>query len=302
MLAGAFAAAKEELPAARIANRPAAGLFGQLQQGLALLERNFDQFRLGLDLVFVGQRRIAAHRGRGTRIMCRGARLARPWRGRRRALGAAGKAEAMNLADHRIAGDPAELGGDLAGGQAVRPQFLQEFDPLVRPAHRFSPRQCQAAFVAESNPVVRRGFQAPDRSRFRDDSETLRQHEMSYWLTKTLQYASDSRASVCNPTAQLPTVFPLESALAANLSLRGEDSAARVDRARPCNRMKKCRPARRHISFRLRMMQKVTRDSSRHAQTKAFDGRQAVTLALIADLCARRSRFRAGRGRLAVHG
>ena len=37
----------------------------------------------------------------------------------------------MHLADHRVAGDPAEFGRDLAGGQAIRPQFLEEFDPFV---------------------------------------------------------------------------------------------------------------------------------------------------------------------------
>src|SRR5512141_919810 len=57
-----FAAAEEEFRTARVADRPTAGLFCQLQQGLALLDRDFDQFRLGLGLVIVSQRGIAAHR------------------------------------------------------------------------------------------------------------------------------------------------------------------------------------------------------------------------------------------------
>ena len=116
-----FAAAEEEFRAAGIADRPAAGLFGQLQQSLALLDRNFDQFRLGLGLVFIGERGIAPHRGARHPHHARGTRLARPWRGRGGALGAAGQAEAVHFADHRITGDAAEFGRDLAGGQAVRP-------------------------------------------------------------------------------------------------------------------------------------------------------------------------------------
>ena len=97
---------------------------------------NFDQLRLRLDLVVIGERACCRASRRAEPASCAGgARLARP-RGRRgRALGAAGKAQAMDLADHRVAGDAAELGRDLAGGQAVRPQLLQELDPLVRPAH-----------------------------------------------------------------------------------------------------------------------------------------------------------------------
>src|SRR5476649_2033327 len=121
-----FSATEEEFRTARIADRPTAGLFGQLQQGLALLDGDFDQFRLGFGLVIVSQRGIAPHRRSRHPQHAGGTRLARPWAGRGRALGAAGEGEAVNLADHRIAGDPAELGRDLAGGQAVRPQFRQE--------------------------------------------------------------------------------------------------------------------------------------------------------------------------------
>src|SRR5476649_487135 len=139
LLVRVLAATEEEFRAARIADRPTAGLVGQLQQGLALLERDFDQFRLGLDFVFVGQRGVAPHRGPRHPHHARGTGLARPWRGRGRAFGAAGEAEAVDLADHRVAGDAAEFRRDLAGGQAVRPQFLEEFDPFVGPAHLVFP-------------------------------------------------------------------------------------------------------------------------------------------------------------------
>src|SRR5262245_51241693 len=66
--------------------------------------------------------------------MARGAWLARA-RGGRWAFGSAGKTKPMHLADDGIAGDAAEFSRDLAGGQAVRPQLLEELDPLVSPAH-----------------------------------------------------------------------------------------------------------------------------------------------------------------------
>src|SRR3974390_3949189 len=43
-----IAATEEEIPAARIADRPATGLFGELQPGLALVNRGFDRFPLPL--------------------------------------------------------------------------------------------------------------------------------------------------------------------------------------------------------------------------------------------------------------
>jgi hypothetical protein len=43
----------------------------------------------------------------------------------------------MHLADHRVAGDAAELAGDLARRQSIRPQLLEELDALLGPAHVF---------------------------------------------------------------------------------------------------------------------------------------------------------------------
>ena len=75
--------------------------------------------------------------------MC-GARLARPRRRGGRRLGAAGQAQPMHLADDRVAGDAAELAGDLARGQPVRPELFQQLDPLVGPGHDLFPhRKCQ---------------------------------------------------------------------------------------------------------------------------------------------------------------
>src|SRR5262245_59685881 len=67
--------------------------------------------------------------------MARGARLARAGGRRRWTFGPTRKTEPVHLADDGIAGDAAEFSCDLAGGQAVRPQFFEELDPLVRPAH-----------------------------------------------------------------------------------------------------------------------------------------------------------------------
>ena len=87
------AAAKEEIGAAGIADRPAAGLFRQLQNGAALADRNdvLDQRRRGFlfDLVGVRERGIAADRRRApcaaratTSAPCAGAppRSKRSWR------------------------------------------------------------------------------------------------------------------------------------------------------------------------------------------------------------------------------
>src|SRR5690606_3069290 len=116
-----LAAAEKELAAAGIADRPAAGMLAELQQGLALLHRDLDQLRLRLHVVVVGERRIAAHRR--PRYPQHAARtgLARARRGGGGALGAAREAEAVHLADYGVAGDAAEFRGDLTGGKAVSP-------------------------------------------------------------------------------------------------------------------------------------------------------------------------------------
>src|SRR5262249_593076 len=112
-----IAAAKEEFGAARIANRPATGFFRELQQSLALLNRNFDQFGFGLGLIVIGKRGVTPHRWpRYPHHVSRRAGLAWARRCRGGAFGAAGESQAMNLADHRVARDAAELCGDLTGG------------------------------------------------------------------------------------------------------------------------------------------------------------------------------------------
>ena len=45
------------------------------------------------------------------------------------------QAQAMRLADHRIAADAAEFVGDLAGGQPFFPHGAQAFDALIGPRH-----------------------------------------------------------------------------------------------------------------------------------------------------------------------
>src|SRR5215831_9193784 len=56
------AAAEEEISPAGIADRPSAGFLIQLQQSLALLDRNFDQLRFRLDVIVIGEGGIAADR------------------------------------------------------------------------------------------------------------------------------------------------------------------------------------------------------------------------------------------------
>jgi hypothetical protein len=40
----------------------------------------------------------------------------------------------VNLADDRVAGHVAKLGGDLARAQTIGPELLEKLDPLVRPS------------------------------------------------------------------------------------------------------------------------------------------------------------------------
>src|SRR5215475_443458 len=112
-----FAAAEEEVPATGITHRPTAGLLRQLQKGLALLDRNFNQLRLRLEVIVICKRGIAAHRRPwNTHHMSGRAGLAWSWRCRGGAFGTSRKSQPVNLADHRIPGDPPEFGRDLASG------------------------------------------------------------------------------------------------------------------------------------------------------------------------------------------
>src|SRR5262245_46550520 len=139
------AAAEEEVRLARIADRPAAGVLGELEQGPALAHRDdvVDELGLGfeLEVVGVGERGVAPHRGpRDPQHLAVSARLARPRRGRTRRLGAAGESEPVHLADHRVAGHATELGGDLTRRQPFAPKLLQRLDAFVSPAHGLIPR------------------------------------------------------------------------------------------------------------------------------------------------------------------
>src|SRR5436190_12977114 len=132
--------AKEEIGLTGIADRPAASLLRELEQGAALAKRDdvIEQLRLGLDVELVGVSEcgVAAYRRpRDSQHVRMDARLARAgssggWR-----LGAARKAEPVHLADHRIASDAAKLRGDLTRRQPVGPQLLQHFNALIGPGH-----------------------------------------------------------------------------------------------------------------------------------------------------------------------
>ncbi len=132
-----------------IAQRPAAHAFAQLHDGHALRHRDddvFDRTRRGRSEGLGLQRKGGAAAGHGRRGTWRG----RPLRSRRggawtrrargrRALDAAGEAEPMHLADDGVAGDAVrELRRDLAGAQAIHPQFAKEFDSFIGPGHESS--------------------------------------------------------------------------------------------------------------------------------------------------------------------
>src|SRR5712691_5200163 len=191
-----LAAAEEEVGAARIADRPAAGLLGELEQGAALAERNdiVDQLGLGLGVELVGmrQRGIAPdRRTRDPQHVRMDARLARARRRRGRRLGAPGKSEPMHLADHGVAGDAPELCGNLGSRQPVGPKLFQRLDALVSPAHASGSSEASAAMGSRpQNPTTglgnlrwaRRVVPLPIYAKTRPP------HEMSYPLIEKLQY------------------------------------------------------------------------------------------------------------------
>src|SRR5918999_5330448 len=86
------------------------------------------------------QRGIAAYGGTRHPHHARGARLARPCRAGGGAFGPSREPETVDLANHRIAGDAAEFGCNLACRKAIRPKFFQKFYPLVGPTHVIPPR------------------------------------------------------------------------------------------------------------------------------------------------------------------
>src|SRR6266480_6038205 len=102
------AATEKEVVTTGVADRPAAGLLVEFQNGPALADWNdvVDQFRFGLQFEIVSMRqcRIATDRcAADAQHMRRRTRLARPRRRARTALGAAGEPEPMHFADHGIA-------------------------------------------------------------------------------------------------------------------------------------------------------------------------------------------------------
>src|SRR5437660_5245913 len=110
-----FAAAEEEVRVAGIADRPVALVFAQLEDRAALADRDdvLERLGLGLDLGLVGRDRLGGERGVAAHGIAHAAehvrgraRLARPRPGAGRRLGASREAEAMHLADDRVARDP----------------------------------------------------------------------------------------------------------------------------------------------------------------------------------------------------
>src|SRR5262245_3282361 len=200
------AAAEEEVRLPRVADRPAAGLLGELEQGPALAHWDdvVDEFGLGieLDVVSVGERRVAPHRGpRYPQHLAVGALLARPRHGRARRLGAAGESEPVHLADHRVAGHAAELAGDLTRRQSLGPKLLQRLDALVSPAHAQFLGARRGGEVRTESDWAWATTGWPKRIPFLlRCTRTSPPHEMSYSLIETLQYGG-SRAQESAPAA-----------------------------------------------------------------------------------------------------
>src|SRR5262245_4113029 len=137
-----LAPAEMELGLARIADRPAAHRFLQrhdagafIERDNQLLERRRRIVRLRLVMRLERGRAARAKQKRRTAACARHMRASRPWARRARARGPARQAKTMHLADHGIARNPAQAGGNLARAQPLGPKFFQQFNPLVSPSH-----------------------------------------------------------------------------------------------------------------------------------------------------------------------
>ena len=132
--------------------------------------------------------------------MCGRARLARARRGRGRRLGAAGQPEPVHLADHGVAGDAAELCGDLTRRQAVGPQLLQQSRRVRQSSSCLVPRQWPSRRrPGRIQRLVWATTGWPDAySRYRFTLETCPPHEMSYLTIEKLQYGGSSGARVAS--------------------------------------------------------------------------------------------------------
>ena len=129
------AAAEGEAVRRRVADRPLAHVGAQGQHG--------GRARLFVDIADGRRARRACGAGSARRRGADGAGLTGRGGPRRledgagglRRRGAARQAQPVHLADHRVAGDPAQLLGDLAGRKAVQPELLER----VRRVRRSSP-------------------------------------------------------------------------------------------------------------------------------------------------------------------
>jgi len=133
------------------------------------------------------------------------ARLARARRGRGGRLGTARQAEPVHLADHRVAGDAAKLPGDLTCGKAVGPQFLEQLDAFVSPAHASKSSAGRSGLVSAeygSRPATMR---CPTRT-LTMYSETVPPHEMSHLTIEMLQYGQTQAQESLPPSPHLRSV------------------------------------------------------------------------------------------------
>src|SRR5262249_44176658 len=98
---------------------------------------------LEFDLEGLRERGIAARdRTRDAHHVLRGTRFPRAGCGRGGALGAAGAAQPVHLADHGAPRHIAEFRGNLTGRQSAFPEFIQLLDAIVGPGqyrHRILP-------------------------------------------------------------------------------------------------------------------------------------------------------------------
>ena len=228
-----LAAAEEEFRARGIADRPVAGGLVQFEQRQPLAHRHHivegDRIGLHLDLEGVRERGVAArNRTRHPHHLLRRTRLALPRGGRGGALGAAGQAQPVHFADHRISRHISEFRGDLARRQSGFPELLQLLDAIIGPGqyrHRILPfasrrpiRGSAGDVIRLKNPCGQNPLALAGRENRARTCTPVQNglkgselpHEMSYPTAQTLQYGV-TRAQESGPARpHVPNIYALQ--------------------------------------------------------------------------------------------
>src|SRR5262245_43083760 len=213
-------AAEVEVRMLGIADRPAARDFRQGLNVFALVDGDLEflcgrRIRFGITQVEIAQCGVAdVGKPRLHKALGRLHAGPRPMRLHARGGGATRQAQPMHLADHGIAGNAAETARNLAGAEAVGPQFFQEFDAFLVPGHALVSPVCTTAepgaTCADSRLLRtslerRSGTQRSTRTPTARPADDQRETAGDAELGSTDAYCSTARTQRCATYAYLPT-------------------------------------------------------------------------------------------------